>query len=120
MDISEYITVKSLVLLASAVATIFAWIKIFRSKEHWILKITQFLIAIFPVFGPFCYFFLFNPPEKQPVHMRATLNHYGTGGRFSGGGTRRFNYDPTDDQVNQLQKEEFSKNQAKTKGKKKK
>ena len=120
MEISEYMTVKWIVLFLSAIATVFAWAKIIKSNEHWILKTIQFLIAMFPVLGPILYFTMFNPPKKQPVHMRATLNHYGTGGRFSGGGTRRFNYDPIDDQIAQAEKEESKEHRAPKKRKRKK
>ena len=79
-------------ILAWAVSVVLVW-ALWKSGEPLWFKIVGTLVAAIPFFGPFLYSFVRMPP-KAPVHLRATMNHYGKGGRFIGFGSNRFNYDP--------------------------
>lgn len=88
--------------VAWAVSASLVW-SLWKSKEPVWFKIVGTLTAAIPFFGPFLYAFVQMPP-KIPVHLRATMNHPGRGGRFIGGGSKRFNYDPVFEQTESKQK----------------
>lgn len=81
-----------IVIVASWVFSVFLALSLWRSAEpRWFKVIASIALAL-PVFGPFLYFFLEMPP-KAPIELRATMNHYGQGGRFSGFGSKQFDFD---------------------------
>src|SRR5512139_2230020 len=80
-----------------AVSAGLVW-SLWKSKESVWFKIVGTLTAAIPLFGPLLYAFVQMPP-KIPVHLRATMNHRGRGGRFIGGGSKQFNYDSVFDQT---------------------
>lgn len=72
-------------------------LSLWKSKEPVWFKIVGTLVALIPIFGPPLYYFLEMPP-RHPSKLRATMNHSGTGGRFIGFGSGRFNFDPVPDE----------------------
>ena len=80
--------------LLSAAATVFVWRRIWHAQWPLAAKITVGLLAAFPVLGPLMGLFVTSAPEPAPEHLRATMNHYGRGGRFIGFGSGRFNHNP--------------------------
>jgi hypothetical protein len=80
--------------LLSATATVFVWRRIWHAQWPLAAKITVGLLAAFPVLGPLMGLFVTSAPEPAPEHLRATMNHYGRGGRFIGFGSGRFNHNP--------------------------
>ena len=81
-----------IVMVASWVISAFLAWSLWKSEEpRWFKAIASVALAI-PVFGPFLYFFLEMPP-KAPMQLRATMNHYGQGGRFIGFGSKQFDFD---------------------------
>jgi len=79
-------------LVASWGISVYLALSLWRSVEPRWFKVVASLALAIPVFGPFLYFFLKMPP-KLPMDLRATMNHYGQGGRFSGFGGKRLNFD---------------------------
>jgi hypothetical protein len=78
--------------LAWMLSAVLVW-ALWKSQEPLWFKFLGTLIAAIPFFGPFLFSF-FSMPTRLPVHLRQTMNHHGTGGRFLGLGSERFNYDP--------------------------
>jgi len=96
MELSEILTTKWIIIFISECITVYLWTHIYKSTDPTWYKILLALIIIIPVVGIFIYFFAQGMPSKSPQHLRATMNHYGNGGRFIGGGSKRFNYDPVE------------------------
>ena len=80
--------------LLSTAATMFVWWRIWKAQWPLAAKIIVGLLAVFPVLGPLMGLFVTSAPKPAPEHLKATMNHYGRGGRFIGFGSGRFNYNP--------------------------
>jgi hypothetical protein len=78
--------------VAWMLSAILVW-GLWKSQEPLWFKLLGTLVAAIPFFGPFLFAF-FSMPSRLPIHLRQTMNHHGTGGRFLGLGSDRFNYDP--------------------------
>ncbi len=85
-------TIRWLLLAASFLLTLFVWFRLIRLKEHPALKVVIALLALIPVLGPLIGLWLTGMPDVQPRRFRATMNHWGIGGRFIGFGSGRFTY----------------------------
>jgi hypothetical protein len=83
-------TVRWTILAISLVLTVLVWFRLFRLREHPILKVLIGIVALIPVIGPVVSLWLVGMPDKLPRKFRATMNHYGRGGRFIGHGSGRF------------------------------
>ena len=66
----------------------FIWI----TKEHLALKVILLVVSFIPIIGPILIFFVINIPNRAPKDLRASMNHWGSGGRFIGNGSGRFTY----------------------------
>lgn len=86
-----------LVLLASLAATLFLWRRLVTWEAPRFLKGVLAIVALFPVVGPILTLWVIAMPDRLPERLRATMNHYGQGGRFSGFGSRRFGPDDISD-----------------------
>lgn len=80
--------------LLSVGATGFVWWRLWHAQWPWAAKLVVGVLTAFPVLGPLMGLFATSAPEPAPERMRATMNHYGRGGRFIGFGSGRFNFDP--------------------------
>ena len=96
MELSELLTTKWVVIGISECIALYLWTRIYKSSDPSWYKVLLYLITIIPIFGILAYIFVQGMPSKAPQHLRATMNHYGQGGRFIGNGSRRFNYDPVE------------------------
>ncbi len=118
MELSEILTAKWITIFISECITVYLWSQIYKSTDPVWYKILLAIITIIPVVGVFMYFFAQGMPSKTPEHLRATMNHYGNGGRFIGGGSQRYNYDPvdqtpTEDNIQNIIKPKKKKNKRK-------
>lgn len=91
------VVTKIVVLTVSFIATIFVWQRLLRFNEHPALKVAIAVIAVFPILGPLMGLWIVGMPDMTAPHLRATMNHRGTGGRFIGFGSGRFSYDDHSD-----------------------
>ena len=96
MELSAFLTTKWIVIGISECIALYLWTRIYKSNDPTWYKALLYLITLIPVFGIFTYLFAQGMPTKAPQHLRATMNHYGRGGRFIGNGSQRFNYDPVE------------------------
>jgi hypothetical protein len=78
----------------SAIGTVLVWARLAKQDVSGTEKVLTGLLAIIPIIGPLMGLFTTSAPPPAPENLRATMNHYGNGGRFIGGGSRQFNYDP--------------------------
>ncbi|MCP5079716.1 MAG: hypothetical protein GY951_16895 [Psychromonas sp.] len=81
----------------SFVFALYAWYYIYRSSDYVFLKVLGALIPLIPTIGPLLVLWIFNIPDKQHVSKRATMNHYGAGGKFFGFGSKRHTYSDVSD-----------------------
>jgi len=86
-----------LVTVISLAATLYLWRRLFRWEAPRFLKVVLAIVALFPVVGPMLTLWVIAMPDRAPESMRATMNHYGRGGRFIGFGSRQFRPDDTSD-----------------------
>ena len=103
--IINYITTnapRAVFLAFSFLFALYAWHYIYRSSEHPFLKIIGSFIPLIPTVGPLLVLWIFNIPNKQDISKRATMNHYGIGGKFFGFGNKKHTYSdiPNDDTNN--------------------
>ena len=84
---------ETIVLGLSFLATLYVWWRLFRFREYLVLKIPLAFVAIVPVIGPLVALWIIGMPERTHPKLRATMNHYGIGGRFIGFGSNRFKPD---------------------------
>ncbi len=96
MEFSELLTTKWIVMGISECIALYLWTHIYKSCDPSWYKALLYLITIVPIFGIFAYLFAQGMPTKAPLHLRATMNHYGKGGRFINNGSQRFNYTPVE------------------------
>ena len=118
MEFSELLTTKWIIILVSECVTVYLWTHIHKSTDPTWYKVLLALITIIPVVGVFIYLFAQGMPSKSPQHLRATMNHYGNGGRFTGGDSQRFNYDPVE-QINNTEVKKSNKGRKKKNQKRK-
>jgi len=59
-----------------------------------VFKVFWSLVLCVPFLGVFLYLGFSSPPKPAPMHLRATMNHFGRGGKFTGNDSKRYNYDP--------------------------
>ena len=90
-------TPRALFLLFSLIFAIYAWYYLARSTAHPALKILGSFIPLIPTIGPFLVLWIFSMPDKQHPDNRASMNHWGRGGRFIGNGSGRFTYTDSPD-----------------------
>src|SRR3712207_4849311 len=82
-------TAAWIVLTLSAAGTIYVWTLLSKSEEHWLLRLFLAGFAVVPIFGPLLCVWIVGLPPRLPSHLRATMNHYGRGGRIIGFGSGR-------------------------------
>ena len=78
--------------IAAIIFSLWAWVYIWRSSAHIIIKVAGSFIPLIPILGPVLVIFIFGMPDKQDKSLQATMNHYGRGGKFIGFGSNRYNY----------------------------
>jgi len=91
----EYIidnNLRVMLFCLSVALTIYSWYYIARSKEILPFKLFGLLIAVVPFIGLFIVLWIFNIPGKQSKEKQATMNHYGLGGKFIGGGDNAYTF----------------------------
>ena len=79
-----------IVLMASLAATLYLWRRLVSWDVPRFLKVVLATVALVPVIGPILAFWVIVIPDRAPERLRATMNHYGRGGRFIGFGSRQF------------------------------
>ncbi|MBX3678493.1 MAG: hypothetical protein KF853_15875 [Rhodocyclaceae bacterium] len=84
---------KLAVLGLSLIGTMFVWWRLQTWQEHRALKIVLAVVALFPVIGPFLCIWILATPDRAHPRLRATMNHFGIGGRFIGFGSKAFGHD---------------------------
>lgn len=92
-------TGRTLVLIVALLLAIVAWVKILRSDSPTILKLLALPIPLIPIVGAIIALWIFSMPSAQPKDLRASMNHYGNGGRFIGNGSGRFTYSDFGDEA---------------------
>lgn len=86
-------------LIIAGILALLAWVKIAKSGMHIILKVLSAPIPLIPIFGPIIVFWIVHMPDRAPKDLRASMNHWGRGGRFIGGGSGRFTYSDSGDEA---------------------
>ena len=93
-------TPRAIFLGFSFLFALYAWYYIYRSGEHIFLKLIGSFMPLLPILGPLLVLWVFNIPNKQHFSKRATMNHYGVGGKFFGFGGKRHTYSDITDSEN--------------------
>jgi len=90
---------RALVFSVSLILALVALVKLARAPTHLFLKIVSLPILLVPVIGPIIVVWIMTMPSKQPKDLRASMNHYGQGGRFIGNGSGKLTYSDFEDEA---------------------
>lgn len=77
---------------ASFFLTLWVWYCIWRTHANTPLKLLYSLFAAIPFIGSLLVLWIIYIPDSQPIDKRATMNHYGEGGKFIGFGDKQYTH----------------------------
>lgn len=72
--------------------TLWIWYYIWRTPTNVLLKLLYSCFAAIPFIGSLLVLWIIYMPDSQPIDKRATMNHYGEGGKFIGFGDKQYTH----------------------------
>jgi len=69
--------------------TLWIWYYIWHASTNVALKLLYAFFAAIPFIGPLLVLWIIHIPDSQPIDKRATMNHYGQGGKFISTGNKQ-------------------------------
>lgn len=72
--------------------TLWVWYLIWKKPTNVLLKLLYSCFAAIPFIGSLLVLWIIYMPDSQPRDKRATMNHYGEGGKFIGFGDKQYTH----------------------------